>query len=242
LVLFFKKEPLASFLKDPPRLVAAKSTHPTAGLADGKPLCKTIPAWSWHDALQQDTRRHGLTLRTCVGVFYVACLYALVPALAEVPSDDTATGVRQAVLGIMSYTKWPGSPTKVRLCVVGQPGFAEALLDSPMQFGATQVEVDRRAVEGGGLGDRCDAVYAGAMEAPERDALHRQLVGHAVLTMTEDDPHCSGQTMFCLDIAQTGARAGSPVGFSVNLDSVARSGVAVSPRVLLLGRRRKPSP
>jgi hypothetical protein len=43
--------------------------------------------------------------------------------------------------------------------------------------------------------------------------------------------------MFCLNLAAGGATA----GFAVNLDSVARSGVAVNPRVLLLGRRRNAS-
>jgi hypothetical protein len=158
------------------------------------------------------------------------------PASAEVPSDELSAGVRHAVLGIMSYTKWPGNPARVRLCVVGQPGYAQTLFAEPMQFRDTPVAVDRRAVSAGSLGEQCDAVYAGAMAAPERDELHRQLTGHAVLTITEDDPQCSGRSMFCLDIA----RGGAQVGFAVNLDSVARSGVAVNPRVLLLGRRRKP--
>jgi hypothetical protein len=167
---------------------------------------------------------------------YAAAVFALMPASAEVPSDEVSAGVRHAVLGIMSYTKWPGSPAEVRLCVVGQPGYAQTLFAGPMQFRDTRVAVDRRAVSAGSLGEQCDAIYAGPMGASERDDLHRQLVGHPVLTMTEDDPQCSGRSMFCLDIA----RGGAQVGFAVNLDSVARSGVAVNPRVLLLGRRRKP--
>jgi hypothetical protein len=165
-------------------------------------------------------------------------LFTLMPASAEIPSDEASAGVRHAVLGIMSYTKWPGSPARVRLCVVGQPGFAATLFAGPMQFRDTTVAVDRRAVGSGTLGEQCDAVYAGALGAAEGDELHRQLLGHAVLTITEDDPQCSGSSMFCLDIA----RGGAQVGFSVNLDSVARSGVAVNPRVLLLGRRRKAPP
>jgi hypothetical protein len=157
---------------------------------------------------------------------------ALVPALAEVPPHDVAAGVRQAVLGIMSYTRWPTSLSRVRLCVVGEPVFAAALFDPPMQFGGTTIAIGRRAVQAGDLGTQCDAVYVGAMAAAEGEALHHELLGHPVLTITEDDPHCSGPNMFCL------TTHGLPVGFSVNLDSVARSGVAVNPRVLLLGRRR----
>jgi hypothetical protein len=165
-------------------------------------------------------------------------LLALLPAHAEVGSDEISAGVRQAVLGIMSFTRWPAPITRVRLCVVGQPGYAGALFGTPMQFGDTPVAVSRRAVQSGDLGGQCDAVYAGAMADAERETLHRQLLGHPVLTMTEDDPQCSGHSMFCLDTAGAGAH----VGFGVNLDSVARSGVAVNPRVLLLGRRRKSTP
>jgi hypothetical protein len=138
----------------------------------------------------------------------------------------------------MSFTRWPEPMTSVRLCVVGQPGYAGALFGAPMQFGDTPVAVSRRAVQGSDIGAHCDAIYAGALDDTEREALYRQVVGHPVLTMTEDDPQCSGHSMFCLDTAGASAQ----VGFGVNLDSVARSGVAVNPRVLLLGRRRKVKP
>jgi hypothetical protein len=179
-----------------------------------------------------------LTLWQRALVFHASLLLALLPAHAAIPSDDIAAGVRQAVLGIMSFTRWPTPTSKVRLCVVGQPGYAGALFGTPMRFGDTPVAVSRRAVQGGDLGEQCDAIYAGAMADPERETLRRQLRGHPVLTMTEDDPQCSGHSMFCLDTAGAGAQ----VGFAVNLDSVARSGVAVNPRVLLLGRRRKSLP
>jgi len=165
-------------------------------------------------------------------------MLTLLPAHAEVRSDEISAGVRQAVLGIMSFTRWPAPMTTVRLCVVGQPGYADALFGAPMQFGDTPVAVSRRAVQGSELGEKCDAVYTGALADPERETLHHELLGHPVLTMTEDDPQCSGHSMFCLDTAG----AGASVAFGVNLDSVARSGVAVNPRVLLLGRRRKVKP
>jgi hypothetical protein len=158
--------------------------------------------------------------------------------LAQRPADDTSLGVKQAVLGIMSYTRWPGSRIGLRLCVVGQPRHAAALFDGQIRLGATPVAVSRNSLQASQLGAQCDAVYEGTTSAEERQLLHLQLAGHPILTITEDDPTCSGPSMFCLDTGGHDPR----VGFAVNLDSVARSGVEVNPRVLLLGRRRKPAP
>ncbi len=162
----------------------------------------------------------------------------ILSAAADQSPADLASGVRQAVLGIISYTRWPRQVAAQRLCVVGQPGYAGALFGKPMQTGGTPVLVTRNALATDQIGEDCDTVYAGALSGPEAAALHRQIAGHPVLTITESDPSCSGTFMFCLDTSG----AGGKVFFAVNLDSVARSGVLVNPRVLLLGRRKKTPP
>lgn len=169
-----------------------------------------------------------------------ACLLLqilIVSAAADQPPADISFGVRRAVMGIISYTRWPNKRATQRLCVVGQPLHAGALF-SPTQIGDTPLVVTRRALQVGDVGDECDTVYTGALTGTETDALHRQIAGHPVLTITENDPSCSGPSMFCLDTAGKGGN----VFFAVNLDSVARSGVLVNPRVLLLGRRKNTRP
>jgi hypothetical protein len=168
----------------------------------------------------------------------VCLVIVFVPALAQAPVSDISAAVKQAVLGIMSYTRWPERPSSLRLCVTGQPRYAASLLAGPVRLGDVPVNVSREALGSGQLGARCDAVYAGGTNASEWQLLRLQLAGHPILTITEDDPQCSAGSMFCLDTAGPDAQ----VGFAVNLDSVARSGVQVNPRVLLLGRRRKPAP
>jgi hypothetical protein len=176
----------------------------------------------------------------CICLFYapLSFLTACEPAFAEMPAIDVSAGVREAVLGIMSYSRWPQPPPALRLCVVGQPDYADALFAGAMQVGKTPVDVSRKALRTGDISGQCDAVYTGGIDAAERRSLRPQLASHPILTITEDDPTCSDGSMFCLDTSGTGAH----VGFAVDLDSIARSGVQVNPRVLLLGRRPKAAP
>ncbi len=157
-------------------------------------------------------------------------------APANPPPDGIDMRVEQAVLGIVSYTRWPQGPIRPRLCVLGEPAYAGALLagPGPLDGGVT---VSRDGPGDAGLAARCDAVYEGTLTPSLKQSVRQLLGGHPTLTIAENDPECSGGSMFCLDIAA--ARAGGQVLFSVNLDSVARGGVQINPRVLLLGRRRK---
>jgi len=167
----------------------------------------------------------------------LSLLMMVAAAPAESPPAEISARIEQAVLGIISYTRWPQGPISPRLCVVGQPAHADAFFTRPMQLGDGAVTATRRAVQADHFGDECDVVYEGALAPAERLLLRRQLIGHPILTVTDSDPQCSGGSMFCLDMA--GAESGGQVLFAVNLDSVARSGVQVNPHVLLLGRRRK---
>ena len=157
-------------------------------------------------------------------------------APAGSPADDVAAAVSQVVQGIVSYTRWPTPPAVFRLCVVGQTDYAAGLFQSGLQIDGVQLRAQRKTIDDNQLGAACDVVYSGALTETERTILRNELAGHPVLTISEHDPFCSDSNAFCLAIH------GTAVSFSVNLDSIARSGVRVDPHVLLLGRQSRPTP
>jgi hypothetical protein len=145
--------------------------------------------------------------------------------------DDPALAVRQVVLDIISFTRWPSPLQALRLCVVGQAAFAAPLLDVDVRAGGAAVNAVRKAASDPRLGADCDVLYEGPFTPAERADVGRAIAGVPMLTIGEAAPGCIETTMFCL---QAG---GLQVPFSTNLDAIARSGVKLNPRVLLLGRR-----
>ncbi|MFE0753785.1 YfiR family protein [Inquilinus sp. NPDC058860] len=156
-------------------------------------------------------------------------------ALAQDPPEDSPAAVRQVVMGIISYTRWPVEPPQLRLCVIGPADYAGDLLAGATQPSGRPVRTVRLGLDGSPGGD-CDVVYLGRIGDAERRQLFARMAGHAVLSISEQDESCTVGSMFCLDVR------GLQVSFQINLDSVARSGVRVSPKVLQLGRRRETSP
>ncbi|ELW9526040.1 YfiR family protein [Burkholderia cenocepacia] len=150
------------------------------------------------------------------------------PADAGTSSHDTA--VRQVVLGIISFTRWPTTPVRLHLCVTGRPDYARGLTDT-LQAGSTLLDVQRVRFDDPSLGIACDVVYLGTLSNDERARVRAALAGHPVLTIAEHDPSCTAGGMFCLNVD------GDRVSFDINLDAVARSGVRVHPNVLNLARR-----
>ncbi|KVD27089.1 hypothetical protein WI84_29425 [Burkholderia ubonensis] len=138
--------------------------------------------------------------------------------------------VRQVVLGIVSFTRWPTTPVSLHLCVTGRPDYARGLIDT-LQAGSTQLDVQRVRSDDASLGMACDIVYFGTLSDDERTRVSAAVAGHPVLTIAEHDPPCTAGSMFCLNVD------GERVTFDVNLDAVARSGVRVHPNVLNLARR-----
>ncbi|OFT88864.1 YfiR family protein, partial [Burkholderia sp. HMSC10F09] len=149
-------------------------------------------------------------------------------AEAALPPHDAA--VRRVVLGIVSFTRWPTQPARLRLCIVGRPDYAGGLIDT-LQAGTTPLDVQRIRFDERALGSACDVVYLGMLSDDERAQVRRAVAGHPVLTIAEHDPSCIAGGMFCLNVD------GEPVTFDINLDAVARSGVRVHPNVLNLARR-----
>ncbi|MGZ2746804.1 YfiR family protein [Burkholderia stagnalis] len=189
--------------------------------------------------------RHALFTAACV-LGAVPAVLAGAPASADDPADavrivtiasraDPAmppldAAVRQVVLGIISFTRWPTTPVSLHLCVTGRPDYARGLIDT-LQAGSTQLDVQRVRFDDASLGMACDVVYLGTLSGDERTRVSAAVAGHPVLTISEHDPTCTAGGMFCLNVD------GERVTFDVNLDAVARSGVRVHPNVLNLARR-----
>ncbi|KVN32282.1 hypothetical protein WJ63_06250 [Burkholderia pyrrocinia] len=189
--------------------------------------------------------RHALLGVACV-LGAAPAVLAGAPASADDPADivrvvaaasraDSAmspldAAVRQVVLGIISFTRWPTTPVSLHLCVTGRPDYARGLIDT-LQAGSTQLDVQRVRFDDASLGMACDVVYLGTLSGDERTRVSAAVAGHPVLTISEHDPACTTGSMFCLNVD------GERVTFDVNLDAVARSGVRVHPNVLNLARR-----
>ena len=159
------------------------------------------------------------------------------PSLAqsEVPLDQVdqrAKNVTQVVLGILSYARWPIEPDSLQLCVVGPTEYADDLLKGATQASGRALQVRRVLVTDPLLIQRCNALYLGKLSPEDRRDLFEQLSGQAVLSISEQADPCSVGSLFCLRVGQ------EHVSFEVTLDSVARSGVRIHPRVLQLSRRR----
>ncbi len=138
-------------------------------------------------------------------------------------------------MGIIGYTRRPVEPPELRLCVIGPADFAGDLLAGATQPSGRPV-LGGRIGPDGSLGRDCNVVYLGRIGEAERRQVFAQLAGHPVLSISEQDDRCTVGAMFCLQVR------GTEVTFQINLDSVARSGVRVSPKVLQLGRRKETPP
>ncbi|WP_175726570.1 YfiR family protein [Burkholderia ambifaria] len=153
---------------------------------------------------------------------------AVSPANPAISSHDST--VRQVVLGIVSFTRWPSTPVRLHLCVTGRPDYAAGLTDT-LQAGSTVLDVQRVRFDDPALGLACDVVYLGSLGDDQRARVRAALAGRPVLTIAEHDESCTAGAMFCLAVD------GERVTFDINLDAVARSGVRVHPNVLNLARR-----
>ncbi|WP_246165088.1 YfiR family protein [Pigmentiphaga aceris] len=145
--------------------------------------------------------------------------------------EQQTAAVKDVVLGLLSYVRWPTEPAGIQLCVVGPTSYADGVMRGMVQATGRKVLAQRLSFDDARLGERCNAVYLGLLTDAERLALFHALEGHAVLSISERDLGCSVGSVFCLNV-------GTPrVSFEVNLDSMARSGLRVHPSVLQLAKR-----
>ncbi|HSW22211.1 MAG TPA: YfiR family protein, partial [Burkholderiaceae bacterium] len=78
--------------------------------------------------------------------------------------------------------------------------------------------------------NECEAIYVGTLAIHTARNLLQSMVGRPVLMIGEGQEFCTDGGMFCLHPGAV------EVGFAVNLDAVARSGLRVNPRVLRMAR------
>lgn len=169
-----------------------------------------------------------VSLMKMLRVFLISYLIILLFS----PSSSIASGVKdnavnRVVAGIISFTYWPGLKTLPQLCLL--PGSHHYSITPPAAGDAYHVvSLD----SGAELQTRhCDAVYFGEQPAQEQVILLEKVRNRPVLAISENNPDCTIGASFCLILKKEG------VSFSVNIDSLARSGVRVNPEVLLLSRK-----
>ncbi|AEF90334.1 hypothetical protein BO996_15725 [Delftia sp. HK171] len=181
-----------------------------------------------------DCRIKGLSARAWLVVGLLALQAGLVgQAHAEPAADEHELGVTRTVVGILGYTRWPTESPVLRLCVVGSTEYADDLLNgAPQTVGSQRLEVRRVVPVDARALVECEGIYAGQLDEAAWRKLMEQLAGRPLLTISERGELCRIGAMFCL------RRRGEGAGFEVSLDSVARSGLRVNPKVLQLARHR----
>ncbi|WP_421989030.1 YfiR family protein [Roseococcus sp.] len=180
-------------------------------------------------------------LSICGRIFGTIMIFALgafstKSASAEEVVANNTSAVTQAVLGIMSYVRWPSDPAELHLCVLADAAYAGGLLAASHRAANRPVTAKRIAIESQTLTSACHVAFVGRTSPAEHGRVFSRLTGLPVLTISEDDPSCSAGSMFCLTVG------GGQISFQVNLDAIARSGLRVHPSVLRLGQRRGVSP
>lgn len=185
----------------------------------------------------------GADLDTLAGIMQLFCfiriLTWLVPlvcmlvlanaAVAATSAEVRSDMVRQTVLDILSYTRWPSEPARLQVCITAPTEYAASLLAIDRQANGRPVEVHRYEFDDEALTRHCDVIYLGILTSEQRLSLFERLRGHAILSISEQSRECIADAVFCL-------QAGERVRFRVNLDALARSGVRVHPAVLKLAR------
>ncbi len=161
----------------------------------------------------------------------LCCLWVLTCEAAPATSAEVRSElVRQTVLDILSYTRWPSEPARLRLCVAAPTEYAASLLTIRQQANGRPVDVHRYEVDDEALIQRCDVIYLGVLLPEQRLSLFERLRGYAILSISEQSRECIADAVFCLQAGKERVR------FRVNLDALARSGVRVHPAVLKLAR------
>lgn len=162
----------------------------------------------------------------------LACMPLLLGAVQPTPvamtagagSAAQAAATARMVRSFIDFTRWPTQPNPVTLCVVG-PAVNTAQLDGLATSDGRRIV--RRNVSAAALPSAgCNVAYFGRLDPAALRQAVQVVRGKGVLTISESDPTCRSQTMFCL---RPGAQA---LGFQVNIDAVSRSGLKVDPRVL----------
>ena len=152
--------------------------------------------------------------------------------ITDLRSGDYALEVRQTVSGIISFTQWPKLNGLPRLCVFNSAEFAPVLKSAAVEYPpAVWQTIPVNDIEQA-LSARCDILYFGRESNQQQTEVINRYRPRPLLTIAEQTPGCEAGSAFCIRIIN------SQVKFSVNLDSLSRSGVRVNPEVLMLASSR----
>ncbi|TNH79513.1 YfiR family protein [Aeromonas sobria] len=157
---------------------------------------------------------------------------------SETAAESRATAVRELVLDLLSYTRWPTEPVVLRMCVAAPTEYAGHLFTINRQANGRRVQVNRYEANDPAISSNCDVLYLGVLDEPTRLALFARLQGHPVLSISEYNHDCTSSSVFCLQTSQDQER----IRFKVNLDALALSGVKVHPAVLKLAHAGQEAP
>ncbi|WP_219116716.1 YfiR family protein [Janthinobacterium sp. UMAB-56] len=168
----------------------------------------------------------------------LACT-ALAPCVAWAQTGAAADArrpaeVAQVLFGIISYVRWPVARPEVRVCMLGAPRYGANVVDTPASSLGQRIRVKIPAAAA--AAGECDVVYLGSLPDGEREHLLAQIIGKPILSVAEPGTSCSVSTMFCLRLSE------AQIGFDVNLDAIARSGLRVHPNALQIARRKGTAP
>lgn len=173
-------------------------------------------------------RRHR-PARMAIAALLLLSLVA--PVWAQPPGEGL--DLRETLAGVLAYTRWPSPPDPLRLCFTGTSAHAERLQQQGFSWSGRPPVLLRQLEPGRPVAAQCDALYVGAVDAPQWQQLADELAGQPVLTLCERSTRCLAGGMVRLDIDA----ADRHVRFEINLDAVARGTVRIHPQVLRLGHR-----
>ncbi len=83
-------------------------------------------------------------LRLLMWLAPLCCMLMLANlTMAATSAEARSDMVRQTVLDILSYTRWPSEPARLRLCITAPTEYASSLLTIERQANGRPVEVHR---------------------------------------------------------------------------------------------------
>ena len=139
---------------------------------------------------------------------------------------DVQASTNKIVEGILSFSRWPSVVEHPLLCISQQAKYFN--MSKATGNGSYRVVTISDSTKFNSAG--CNAIYLGQESVKQQSAIINSLEGQHVLTISENNSDCVAGASFCIN------RRNQRFKFSVNLDSLTRSGVRVNSDVLLLSR------
>ena len=159
-------------------------------------------------------------------VLFVIVFFAPHFAWSMTEDLEVQASTNKIVEGILSFSRWPNAEEHPLLCVSQQAKYFD--LSKATGNGSYRVVTISDSTKFNSAG--CNAIYLGQESVKQQSEIINSLEGQHVLTISENNSDCVAGASFCIN------RRNQRFKFSVNLDSLTRSGVRVNPDVLLLSR------